>query len=812
MIFLLSVQQSLISNQEDGAHAELFAPDIAGVNINAIWNKSWGWVKSDRGYGVWVNGSNIYTCGYTNSMGSGAQDMLLVKWDENGNKIWNRTWGGSWDDDAQGLGGNGTHIFTCGKYSTSASDYVLALVAWDSNGNVAWSRTYVAKWAQGMSIFVNGSYVYTCGMEYSLTGNKDDFLLIKWDMGGNLVWDKRWGGVDEDFGRSVFVNGSAIYTCGYCRSFGSGNYDTALVKWDANGNVLWNKTWGGGDVDIGLDVCVNGSAIYTGGTTHSYGAGTGDVCVIKWDQNGNILWNRSWGGSESEECFSICTLGPNIYTCGDTIVNSKGNYLCTVWDVNGNLLDASNWGLLDDAELGWDIIGNGSFLYACGFLYNSSVNMMEDLVVLKLAPEITPDPPAVSIYSPTPGMWYQAGQEVLCNVTDRSGTGLASVKYLWSTSTVPPDWTTQGDPWLLEPYSTTIPTGLVGFIHLHVNATDNAGLSTANYFTFRRDGDNPSVVLNTPSQGGPYAPETVIDCSVSDGSGVGLANVLYNWSTSITQPDWEVDGVAWFSPYNVQIPYGPSGNIYLHVNATDLLNNQNCTYFTFLRDGASPIIALDNATENAWYAPGTVIDCRVTPQGGASVASVKYSWTATTTTPNWAVDGTSWSEPYYALIAVGTTALLYLHINATDTFGNNISSYFSFRRDGEVPSIVLNSPPENTEIASGATVDCSISDSVGSGLALVKMLWSSSSTPPSWNTGGSEWTSTYDTTVPAGMTGQVYLHVYAIDAAGNSYSTSFAFKIRSSESGIPGIQFMELISFSILGVIFVALRRFRNKN
>ncbi len=806
----------LKSNQGEKATAiEIFHPRGSGVIVHEEWNRTWGSVEPDRGYGVWVNGSSIYTSGWTYKPGAGYYDVALVKWDADGNKIWERTWGGPSGDEAYDVAGNGTHVFTCGRSQpVGPSVSALSLIAWDADGNVVWNRTYLTGvgMTEGQSICIDNSYIYTCGYDY-VVGPKDELLLIKWDFAGNMIWDRHWGGFDEDLGAGVCVDGGYVYTCGRTRSFSDINYyDYCLVKWDTDGNRLWNRTWGGNLDDIGLGVCANGSSIYVGGSTSSFGSGPSDFAVVKWETDGNLLWNRSWGGPDYDDCFSLSCIGSRIYAAGYSHVGSHLHNAIAIWDEDGNLLNATDWGG-ETYDNNWvaDMVSNGTILYACGVTDRDSSGMSEDLLVMKLIPDITLDPPAITLFSPAQGGWYPIGQEILCNVTDRSETGLASVKYMWSDVPTSPDWASQGIPWLVEPYSTTIPTGPVGLVYLYVNATDNAGLSNIAYFSFQRDGQIPSVVLNSPSEGGSYAPETWIDCSVSDGSGVGLSSILYNWSTSVTPPDWAVDGVLWASPYNVQVPYGPTGALYLHLNATDLLNNQNCIFFSFLRDGASPIIALDNATETYWYAPGTVIDCRVAPQGGASVASVRYNWTTTTTPPDWVVDSTSWSEPFHAEIPVGDTGFVYLHVNATDTFGNNISRCFSFRRDGEVPSIVLNSPPKNTEIASGTTVDCSISDGVGSGLVLVKMLWSSSSTPPSWNTGGSEWTGIYDTTVPAGMTGQVYLHVFAIDATGNSYSTSFPFKISSTESGIPGIPLMELICFSILGVIFVALRRFRNK-
>ncbi|MHA1372270.1 MAG: hypothetical protein ACTSRA_21435, partial [Promethearchaeota archaeon] len=103
-------------------------------------------------------------------------------------------------------------------------------------------------------------------------------------------WNRTWGGSDSDYGESVWGDGSYLYTCGYTYSFGAGDNDLLLVKWDTNGNQVWSRTWGGSSNDVGGSVWGDGSYLYTCGRTESFGAGSWDLLLVKWDTNGNQVW------------------------------------------------------------------------------------------------------------------------------------------------------------------------------------------------------------------------------------------------------------------------------------------------------------------------------------------------------------------------------------------------------------------------------------------------------------------------------------------------------------------------------------------
>lgn len=166
--------------------------------------------------------------------------------------------------------------------------------------DIEWYRTFGGKdWDIGCSVqqTVDGGYIVV-GYTKSLGSSDYDVYLIKVDANGNLQWEKTYGGAGFDIGVSVQQTSDCGYIIvGYMGSFGSGGVDIYLIKIDSNGNILWQKTFGGSGYDRGFSVqqTTDGGFIIVG-STNSFGSGT-DVYLIKTDSNGNLQWQKTLGGS-----------------------------------------------------------------------------------------------------------------------------------------------------------------------------------------------------------------------------------------------------------------------------------------------------------------------------------------------------------------------------------------------------------------------------------------------------------------------------------------------------------------------------------
>ncbi len=165
-----------------------------------------------------------------------------------------------------------------------------------------------------------------------------DMYVSKVDSAGNLQWHRCYGGSDDDGGLSIIQNADSTYmVAGYAESVDGdvtvqrGVYDYWVVKLDAGGNILWEKTYGGSTYDYATGIVHADSANYVvAGRASSNDSdvtgnhGGNDFWVIKIDSVGNLLWQHAFGGSQDDYCNSLAVLN-NQYYCGGNIYSSDGD-------------------------------------------------------------------------------------------------------------------------------------------------------------------------------------------------------------------------------------------------------------------------------------------------------------------------------------------------------------------------------------------------------------------------------------------------------------------------------------------------------
>jgi hypothetical protein len=299
-------------------------------NHNQIWNRTWDGASTEESKFVLTDGSNIYVFGVTQSIGAGNYDVLLTKWDENGNNIWNQTWGKSNNDYIEGGFCLDSSIYTVGytnSYGNGSWDIVI--IKWDTLGNQIWNRSWGGAGSDiGYNVWANNTDVYVCGSTTSYGAGSEDCIIIRYDINGNLLWNITWGGLSPETAVDIYCDGFFIYSTGCTTSFGSGgNHDLFVNKYYPNGTQIWYKTWGNAGIeDQGRGIIVTEGGIYIAGYTSSIGAGSVDVLFIKFDLNGNQLWFQTWGGLQADASFSLGYDGSNFYLPAWTQSFTQGSY------------------------------------------------------------------------------------------------------------------------------------------------------------------------------------------------------------------------------------------------------------------------------------------------------------------------------------------------------------------------------------------------------------------------------------------------------------------------------------------------------
>jgi len=258
---------------------------------------------------------------------------------------WQRTFGGAnydWAESVQQTS-DGGYILAGSTYSFGAGGVDAYLVKTDAQGNLLWQRTFGGAsedWAESVRQTSDGGYILA-GDTDSFGAGGSDAYLIKTDASGNLLWQRTFGGTGDDCASSVQQTSDGGYIlAGGTYSFGAGG-DAYLVKTDAQGNLLWQRTFGGADADWAESVQQTSDGGYIlAGSTYSFGAGRWDAYLVKTDASGNLLWQKTFGGSQSEHANSVqqTSDGGFILAGGTGYFGTEGEIYLAKIDSSGNLL------------------------------------------------------------------------------------------------------------------------------------------------------------------------------------------------------------------------------------------------------------------------------------------------------------------------------------------------------------------------------------------------------------------------------------------------------------------------------------------
>ncbi len=313
---------------------------------NNIWSRTYGGGGGARALVKASDGG--YTLAGTTSPVAGTVRACLVHADSNGNELWNRTYGETNDDEAVAL-----VEATGGGYAFAGStrrDFWL--VRTDSNGNVVWSRTFGGAGSEQAYALVqtkDGGFALA-GTTDSYGAGLDDVWLVRTDSNGDLLWNITYGGGMYEEARALVQTSDGDFAIAGSRDyFGVNGSDFWLVRTDANGALLWNRTYGGRGSDEALILVQTGDGGFAiAGDTTSFGAGLTDSWLVRTDFSGIMLWNKTYGGVGTEIAYAVIQTGSGGFAlAGCTDSWGAGNY--DSWllqtDARGNVLTLFQVGL-----------------------------------------------------------------------------------------------------------------------------------------------------------------------------------------------------------------------------------------------------------------------------------------------------------------------------------------------------------------------------------------------------------------------------------------------------------------------------------
>lgn len=337
------------------------------------WKKTYGGSNDDRGEKIIATSDGGYAIlGYTKSNdiditnNAGDRDYWLVKLTNSGNISWQKTFGyigkdiGTaliQTDDGGFLIAGELDVTSSGGLGNSKSSAIqhaggdVWALKLNNLGAIEWSKYYGGTFTDTPHGIVktNDGYILagiSDSSDVDITNNKGsyDFWVIKINKKGKLIWNKNFGGSEIDEAKAIVsTDDNNFLIVGNTRSSdkdvsnNKGGADLWVIKINPAGDLLWQKNFGGNNFDVGNSIkkMNDGNFLLAGSSRSADGGvtnkGQNDAWILKISYTGNLLWQKTIGGTEIDFCYDVTELNNGtVIGVGESssnnndITNNKG--------------------------------------------------------------------------------------------------------------------------------------------------------------------------------------------------------------------------------------------------------------------------------------------------------------------------------------------------------------------------------------------------------------------------------------------------------------------------------------------------------
>jgi hypothetical protein len=344
-VYVAGYTEGTLPGQTSAGFGDAFVRkfDVAGTEL---WTRQFGSPNHDEASGIAVAASGVYVAGWTvrslpgQTSAGGFSDAFVRKYDVNGNEMWTRQFGTAALDQALAVDADASGVYVAGVTvgtlpgQTSAGFGDAFVRKYDADGNEVWTRQFGSSSSdQAFGVSVGASGVYVTGPTGGAlpgqisSGFGGDFVR-KYDADGNEVWTRQFGSSNFDVARGISVDASGIFLAGQALAAlpgqtSAGELDAFVRKYDADGNEVWTRQFGSPLLDEAPAVDADASGVYVTGVTvgtlpGQASAGGADAFVRKYDADGNEVWTRQFGSSNSDEALGVSVDASGIYVAGRT--------------------------------------------------------------------------------------------------------------------------------------------------------------------------------------------------------------------------------------------------------------------------------------------------------------------------------------------------------------------------------------------------------------------------------------------------------------------------------------------------------------
>jgi hypothetical protein len=415
----------------------------------------------------------------------GNRDYWVVKLNSSGGVEWQKCFGGSGVDEAYSIEQTSDSGYILAGYSSSQDGDVTGnhgvadywILKLNNTGDIVWERSYGGSgsdWAYDIQQTFDGGFIIAgmtttnndgdvTGYHFSTTGG--DFWILKIDSAANIQWQYCFGGTGVDMASSVEQTiDSGFVLVGYTTSNDGdvvGNHgggDQWVVKLTSLGVLQWQNCSGGSERDEAwsIDQTIDGGYVIAGSTnsidgdvTGSYGAGDYNSWIVKLDSSGQLQWQRCYGGTDRDGTYSIQQTSDGGFITSGLSESNDGNVSGNhggqdYWILKLDIAGLIQWqkclgGSLNDVSTTVRQTSDGGYIFS-GVSYSSNGNVINnrggsDYWIVKLSGSLVQtieyDKLSVNIYpNPTSGHFILEVPNVLIGshlvIYDSNGIAIMS--------------------------------------------------------------------------------------------------------------------------------------------------------------------------------------------------------------------------------------------------------------------------------------------------------------------------------------------------------------------------------------------------
>ena len=239
----------------------------------------------------------------------GAGNLFLARTDEFGDTLWLRSFGSPIDDRCRSVAitSDGGFVIAGG------ADTLACVIKTDDEGNLIWNRTYLPEGANfsafhSITSLDDGGFAMCGSTYYPIADRYNQLYVVRADANGEVLWERQFGEGENEIGESVAaIPGGGVYAAGLTWSFGAGHYDMYLIRLADNGDTLWTTTVGSHREETAMKVfsTPDGGAVMVGTAHSGTGANNGKygLMAAKVSELGELQWSERFERADNLDIF-----------------------------------------------------------------------------------------------------------------------------------------------------------------------------------------------------------------------------------------------------------------------------------------------------------------------------------------------------------------------------------------------------------------------------------------------------------------------------------------------------------------------------